>query len=171
MYSFLQHLCIVLVPLIISNVIHMIIIKKDIFQGLKRPISKKLFGVNKTWRGFVFVSLVNAFLLYLIDLVFGFNLSNAFFLGFTLGFAYMIFELPNSFLKRRLGILPGEQANSNSIVFSLLDKMDSAFGVNLVYFLMGFVNYQCALLLFVCSSCTHIIISQVLVQLNIKKSF
>jgi len=149
----------------------MFIIKKDIFQSLKHPISEKLFGTNKTWRGFVVVSLINAFVLYIINLTFGFKLSNALFLGCILGLAYMFFELPNSFMKRKLGIQSGAQAASNTIVFTLIDKMDSAFGVNLVYFLIGFVNYQYALLLFVFSSCTHILISQVLVRLNIKKSF
>lgn len=171
MHSFLQHIGIVLLPLIISNVMHMIVIKNDAFQCLKRPISIRLFGVNKTWRGFVFVSFVNAFLVYSIDFIFDLKLAYAFYIGFMLGFGYMLFELPNSFMKRKLGIQPGEQAESNRILFSLLDKMDSAFGVNLIYFLAGFVDYQYALLLFVCSSCTHILFSQLLVQLNIKKSF
>lgn len=171
MYSFLQHICIVLVPLIFSNVLHMIVIKKDAFQWLKHPISKKLFGTNKTWRGFVFVSFINAFLLYSINFVFDLKLVDAFFVGFILGFAYMLFELPNSFMKRKLGIQSGAQANSNKILFSLLDKMDSALGVNLIYFLLGHITYQNAILLFMCSSIIHILISQLLVKLNIKKSF
>jgi len=32
--------------------------------------------------------------------------------GFALGFAYVLFELPNSFIKRRLDIAPGKQANN-----------------------------------------------------------
>ncbi|WP_430409916.1 CDP-archaeol synthase [Kordia sp.] len=149
----------------------MFVIKKDCFQWLKQPISVTLFGANKTWRGFVFVSVTNAFVLWIINLIFGFKLSNSFSLGFILGVAYMMSELPNSFMKRRLGIQPGAQANSNKILFAFIDKMDAAFGVNLVYFLLGFVNYQTALLLCVCSSFTHIIISQLLVELNIKKTF
>nr|WP_298418330.1 CDP-archaeol synthase [uncultured Kordia sp.] len=171
MYSFLQHICIVLLPLLISNVIHMLVIKKDIFQWLTYPISKKLFGINKTWRGFVFVPVMNAFVLQFINFIFSFNLDAAFYLGFALGFGYMLFELPNSFMKRRLGIQAGAQATSNKIGFALLDKMDSAFGVNLVYFSLGFIAWKYAVLLFVCSSFTHIIISQLLVQLHIKKSF
>ncbi len=171
MYSFLQHICIVLVPLIFSNVLHMIVIKRDLFQCLKQPISRKLFGTNKTCRGFVFVSFANAFLLYSINFIFDLKLAYAFYVGFMLGFAYMLFELPNSFMKRRLGIQSGEQANSNKILFSLLDKMDSAFGVNLIYFLFGYITWQYAILLFVYSSFTHILISKLLVQLNIKKSF
>ncbi|MEM6717913.1 MAG: CDP-archaeol synthase [Bacteroidota bacterium] len=171
MYSFLQHIGIVLLPLIVSNVLHMIVIKKDVFPQLTQPISTSLFGVNKTWRGFVCVPLVNGIVLYLLNLIFDFQLSQAFGLGFLLGVAYMWFELPNSYLKRRLGIPSGGQATSYKALFMLIDKMDSAFGVNLVYFFLGFISLQNALLLFVASSGTHILISQLLVQLQLKKSF
>ncbi|WP_053002344.1 CDP-archaeol synthase [Kordia jejudonensis] len=171
MHSFLQHIGIILLPLIIANVMHMIVIKKDVFQGLTRPISTKLFGANKTWRGFVFVPFLNALLLCVLNFIFTFQLSNAFFLGFVLGLAYMFFELPNSFLKRKLGIQPGAKAASNTILFTVLDKTDSAFGVSLTYFLLGNISFQNAVLLFVCSSCTHMIISQILVQFQLKKSF
>ena len=171
MYSFLQHIYIVLLPLIVSNVLHILVIKKDLFPWLKQAISRQLFGANKTWRGFVFVPLVNTFLMYLLDFIFEFQLQQAFFIGFVLGFAYMVFELPNSFMKRRLGIQAGKQATRNSLLFTLIDKTDSAFGVSLTYFLMGNISFQNALLLFCISSCTHIIISQILVQLHLKKSF
>ncbi|AXG69890.1 hypothetical protein KORDIASMS9_02118 [Kordia sp. SMS9] len=171
MYSFLQHIYIVLVPLILSNVLHILVIKKDVFPVLKQPISKKLFGKNKTWRGFVFVSLVNGLLLFLLNFTFDFQIPLSFFTGFVLGFAYMLFELPNSFMKRKLGIQPGTQASSNKFLFMLIDKMDSAFGVSFVYFLMGNISLQNAMLLFCISSATHIIISQLLVQFHLKKSF
>ncbi len=171
MYSFLQHIAIVLVPLIISNVLHMIVIKKDILPELKRPISVKLFGKNKTWRGFIFVSFINGLLLLLLNFTLNFQVSLPFFTGFTLGFAYMLFELPNSFMKRKLGIQSGTQASSNKLLFMLIDKMDSAFGVSLIYFLMGNISLQLAMLLFCISSVTHIIFSQLLVQFHLKKSF
>lgn len=171
MHSFLQHIYIVLVPLIVSNVLHMIVIKKDIFNVLTKPISSKLFGKNKTWRGFVFVPLVNGFVLYLLYILNEFQLQHPFFIGCILGFAYMLFELPNSFLKRRLGIQAGEKAASKKVLFALIDKTDSAFGVSFVYFLMGNISFQFAVLLFFTSSATHIIISQTLVYLHLKKSF
>ncbi|MEM6686037.1 MAG: CDP-archaeol synthase [Bacteroidota bacterium] len=149
----------------------MIIIKKDVFSGLRRPISTTLFGTNKTWRGFVVVPFVNAFFVYWLNLLADFQVSNALILGFTLGFAYMLFELPNSFLKRRLGIESGQQATKHRLLFMLIDKMDSAFGVTLVYFLLGCISLPHALLLFGISSSTHIIISQLLVHLHLKKSF
>lgn len=171
MPSFLQHISIVLLPLIISNVLHMLVIKKDVFPVLKRPISSTVFGKNKTWRGFVFVALVNGLLLFLWNCIVDFQLQLPFLTGCVLGFAYMLFELPNSFLKRKLGIQAGEKASSNKLLFMLIDKTDSAFGVSLVYFLLGNISFQSALLLFFVSSATHIIFSQLLVQFHLKKSF
>ncbi|WP_298512287.1 CDP-archaeol synthase [uncultured Kordia sp.] len=149
----------------------MFVIKKDIFPQLTRPISQKLFGENKTWRGFVFVPIVNAVLLYWINFTFDLQLPQAFYIGFLLGFTYMLFELPNSWMKRRLGIQAGQQATSHQLLFAMIDKMDSAFGVTLLYFVIGFISLPHALLLFVICSATHIMISQLLVQFNIKKSF
>jgi CDP-diacylglycerol--serine O-phosphatidyltransferase len=149
----------------------MMVIKKDLFATLKQPISAKRFGKNKTWRGFVFVSIVNAFFVYIITFLFSIQLPKAAFIGFVLGFAYMLFELPNSYMKRRLGIQAGEQAKQHKTLFMLIDKMDSAFGVTLVYFAMNFISFQHAVLLFVINSSTHILVSQLLVQLRLKKSF
>jgi len=171
MNSFLQHIVIVLLPLIVSNVIHMIIIKKDLFSKLKQPISKSLFGANKTWRGFIVVPFANAFFVFLLNFWADFELQHAFFLGFILGFAYMLFELPNSFVKRRLGIQSGQHATKHTILFMLIDKTDSAFGVNLIYFLFGYISWPEALLLFAISSSTHMLLSQLLVHLHLKKSF
>ncbi len=171
MSSFLQHVNIVLLPLVVSNVSHMLIVKKNHFKWLNRPISKKMFGANKTWRGFVFVSLVNAIVLQAVDFILHLKMENAFYLGFLLGLVYVTFELPNSFMKRKLGILSGEQASSNKMLFSSIDKMDSAFGVNLIYFLLGHLDWQCALTLFMSSSLMHYSISKILVYFKLKKSF
>lgn len=171
MSSFLQHITVVLVPLIISNVLHMLVIKRDWFDWLKQPVLDKVFGSNKTWRGFVFVPLVNAVGLQILAIVSSYNVQNAFVLGFMLGCAYMLFELPNSYLKRRLGIKSGQHPKKNQVWFVLIDKTDSAFGVAFFYFLLGYIDYQYGILLFLLSSLTHISASFLLVKLKLKQSF
>ena len=99
------------------------------------------------------------------------HLKNALSLGFILGLTYILFELPNSFIKRRLGIPPGAKFNYKGVSFSLIDKMDSAFGVCLVYVLMGYMHYKYGILLFIGGVLMHIIISKLLVEIKIKKSF
>jgi hypothetical protein len=162
----------IVVPLIISNTFHMVIVKKNIFAFLAIPVSTKLFGQNKTWRGFVIVPLLNALLLLMINLLWPY-LSNvrALTVGFILGIAYMLFELPNSFLKRRLGIGPGDKAGKYRWLLMLIDKTDSSFGVSLFsYFLLDLSLVQ-LLELFLISVLTHIVFSYLLVTAGIKKSF
>ena len=52
-------------------------------------------------------------------------------LGFGCGLAFMLAELPNSFLKRQLGVFPGETAQQTPLaVFCfVLDRTDSVIGV------------------------------------------
>lgn len=171
MNEFLMHILIVLIPLILTNILHMILVKMNYLTFIAIPIWKSGFGENKTYRGFLFISIVNAAILALINYLFTLHLNNSAILGLILGGAYSISELPNSFIKRRIGIKSGEQHSKYTFLFLLIDKMDSAFGVTLVYFLMGYLNIQAAVYLFLISSLTHILFSKVLVRLNIKKRF
>ncbi|QCE40645.1 CDP-archaeol synthase [Psychroserpens sp. NJDZ02] len=171
MSSFLEHITVVLAPLIVSNILHMLVVKRAYFEWLKQPILDNAFGSNKTWRGFVFVPLVNAVGLQILDVVSSYNVQNAFVLGFMLGFAYMLFELPNSYMKRKLGIKSGQHSSKNQVWFALIDKTDSAFGVSLFYFLLGYIDYKYGILLFLVSSLTHISASFLLLKLKLKQSF
>ncbi len=164
------HILIVMVPLLFSNILHMIVVKYNLLNSLTIPIWTKRFGKNKTWRGLVFVTTSNTIILVLCDLFFQLNLEHPAFLGAALGMAYILFELPNSLLKRSIGIQSGERPHKHKITFTLLDKMDSAFGVTLTYFLLGYLPYQLAVLLFLINSLTHIVISQLLVMLKIKSA-
>ncbi|MEO8087253.1 MAG: hypothetical protein ABI763_10560 [Bacteroidota bacterium] len=173
-----RHILVVLVPLIFSNVIHMIIVKRNFLNAFNLPLSVKLFGENKTWRGFIFVPVLNGMILVLLNAVLRFDIQYPALLGFILGLAYMVFELPNSFLKRKLGlpagqggIKPGEQHNRMKFLFSVMDKTDSSFGVALTYFLLGYIGLRFAICLFLINAFTHALLSQLLVVLGIKKNF
>ena len=159
-------------PLILSNIVHIVMVKKSVFSFLTKPISTSLFGQNKTWRGFAIVPLLNACILLTINLIVPYySLKKAFIIGFLMGIAYMLFELPNSFLKRRLGIKAGEEADKHKELFMLLDKTDSSFGVSLLsYFLLNLSLLQ-TLQLFIISISTHIFFSWLLVIIKIKKRF
>jgi CDP-2,3-bis-(O-geranylgeranyl)-sn-glycerol synthase len=106
---------------------------------------KRILGANKTWGGFVVmvpaVGLLFAGLGLLCQVLpvgwderlwplspLGYGL-----LGCWLGFAFMAGELPNSFLKRRLGVEPGT-APVHPVarpVCLLLDRLDSTAGATL----------------------------------------
>lgn len=160
----------ILLPLIAANILHMVVVKKGIFASLAIPLSRGVFGLNKTWRGIVVVPVLNALLeLLLAGRFFGF--LRALDIGFLLGMAYVLFELPNSWLKRRLGIAPGGKAVRFRGVFVLLDKSDSCFGVSLVsWFLFDFSPGEVAEL-FVLSVAVHLFFSWLLVMVRVKRSF
>ncbi len=162
---------IVLLPMICSNISHMLVVKYDLLSFCKVPIWSYGFGANKTWRGFVVLPLLNALFLTLIMQLTEQPCRHPFALGFALGLMYLLFELPNSFLKRRLGIKAGESATKYRFFFYLLDKTDSAFGVLLFYYLWSSISIQMILLFFVLSTLTHITLSLLLLKLKLKSRF
>lgn len=162
----------IIFPLIISNVIHIIIVKKNYFSTLATPISKKLFGDNKTWRGFVVVPVLNALVFMCINFWRpNFSLLQGLGLGLLLGIAYVLFELPNSLVKRKVGIAPGAQSVNNRFLFMLVDKADSSLGVSIFsYFLFQLSCYQTSALL-LSSILVHSFFSFILLVAGIKKQF
>lgn len=171
MSNFFLHILIVLFPLVMANSLHMVIVKRGYFNQLAIPIWPKGFGANKTIRGFLFLPVVNALVLSLLDIVFSLSVHEPILLGLALGIAYLLSELPNSYLKRRFGIAPGGQHDKHKLLFATFDKIDSAFGVALTYYLLGYADLKNASLLFVFNILVHISVAKILVKLKIKKGF
>lgn len=171
MNHLLYHIAVMILPLLLSNIIHMYMVKTNGLQILEIPINRKAFGRNKTLRGFIVLPLMNALVLFALNWLFHLELNHSLFLGFVLGLAYMAFELPNSFIKRRLGIESGATHRKHVAIFKLMDKMDSAFGVTLTYFLLGNADILTSVVLFVISSLTHIMFSYLLYLIKLKKTF
>lgn len=160
----------IVVPLIFSNSVHMLIVKKGIFSFLEKPLWIWGFGENKTARGFLVLPVLNGIFSLLCFWSLHLNLTMGFLLGILLGLAYLVFELPNSFLKRRLGIGAGEYAQKTPWFFLLLDKLDSAIGVVLVAYLLLPLSLEMALQLLLVAFVAHLFFSFVLVLIRIKKT-
>lgn len=168
----IEAIILVLIPLIVANVLHMLLVKKEMLSSLAIPINVKLFGFNKTWRGVVFLIIVTAVFCSLFGWIFKFQtFKSNLLLGAVLGLTYVVFELPNSMFKRWKGIEAGERSKKGGIYFSILDKTDSAFGVSLVYSLLNDFSAKEGILLFLVCSGLHAFISLLLVFLKVKKSF
>jgi len=162
----------ILIPMIISSVLHMIIVKKNRLSVLAIPIWKTQFGANKTWRGFIIVPVLNALLFLLVNSFLPvFSILQALELGFLIGLAYMLMELPNSWIKRKSGIPSGQKAKKNAWLFMALDKIDSSFGVTLCCAFALNWSWQATLIFFVFAVGTHVFFSWLLVALRIKKRF
>ena len=184
-----------LIPLIVSNVLHMVLVKKNGLTSLCIPLNSTLFGPNKTLRGFLFVPFVNGILYLVVNWPSGWllsglspeyylqqeiNIGDINFLNLLLmqasigavyGLFYMLFELPNSWIKRRMGIASGESSTRFRWFFTLLDKTDSAIGVSLFFGFLNDFNIEMMLQFFLCASSLHFGISGLLVLSKIKKSF
>jgi CDP-diacylglycerol--serine O-phosphatidyltransferase len=129
-------------PLVISGILHMVVVRADLLPALKRPIHEKAFGPNKTIRGFVampVLTLIGVYAAVQLEPVLGdallvsFRQTSLVVLGLALGFAYALAELPNSYVKRRLGISAGKLPEKNRFLFALVDQADSAIGCAIAY--------------------------------------
>jgi len=171
MTELFTHVLIVTVPLILTNVLHMLAVKGNWLKATRIPIWRTGFGENKTWRGVIFVPSANALFLWSISSIFQLHPARPFLLGLILGLSYLLFELPNSFLKRRVGIKAGGHHRDHKYLFYILDKTDSSFGVTLTYFLVTGITLKMALALFLINSTTHAVIALALLKLRIKSAF
>lgn len=146
--SFQNHIftaLLAIAPLAFAGALHMVVVKKNVLQRLAIPIHERWFGVSKTWRGMLFMPLFSILGFNLIlafssvhagHLSFDINKYSSIELGLMLGLAYVIAELPNSFLKRRMGIPSGQLPQRNRFFFVLADQLDSIIGCGLVYVVM-----------------------------------
>jgi hypothetical protein len=141
-----------LLPLLVGLTFHGFCIKFKWLSSFVRPIDggsrfhgARLFGANKTYRGVIAVGLgtalgfgIQALVLHQITSLRSLELidysrMNWLLLGFTMGVAAMLSELPNSFIKRQLGIAPGAAGNGIvGVLFYILDQVDMLLGVWLV---------------------------------------
>ena len=124
---------ILIAPLFVGLLAHGLCIRFGMLRALAVPIEREWFGQSKTYRGIVCVAsgtavgfaLLDPKLLPFVDA----GPARRVLAGAVVGGAAMLAELPNSFLKRRAGIPPGEQASGiRGLVFHVLDQVDLVFG-------------------------------------------
>ena len=137
--------CCLSLPLLVSGCGHMLAVRRGWLKRIAVPIHRTAFGANKTWRGvalMVSLTIVGVAATQHVEPlvgnrhVGGFADASPLVLGGLLGLAYVLAELPNSFLKRRLGIAPGRRSARHETLFVLLDQSDSVLGCALVYALV-----------------------------------
>lgn len=190
----LGNIYISLAPVIFAGILNMVWVRLDIGNRLKIPMDggkvladgHRLFGDNKTWKGFLGMIglglitgiLWGAFLkgraIETLDLFYLGRANTLLWSGFTgalSGLAYALAELPNSFLKRRLDIRPGKNpAGFKKLFFIFLDQADSVIGCLLLLRLfypydLGF--FFSAVLL---GALTHISLNILLFFLKLRKN-
>jgi hypothetical protein len=116
-----------------APVLHAPVLALDLVPAARRPLSRRLFGANKTWRGAVVMQtgplLATLGLFrsraYRERLPAPLAAANPVTVGALLGLSVWAGELPNSFVKRRIGIPPGQQLRGPlGLAISAFDQVD-----------------------------------------------
>jgi len=128
-------------PLLVASLLSAVVLRFDLFSRVRRPIDagrtfhgRRVFGDGKTWRG-VLVAVVGCvttvalqkYVLRVPDwlLLVDYRGIDEFVFGTTMGVGAMAGELPNSFVKRRLGIERGATARGVlALPFYIWDQVD-----------------------------------------------
>lgn len=181
-----------MVPVILAGILNMLFVKTPLYSRIRCPIDggktlrdgRRLFGDNKTWAGFFGMIAANA----LTQLLWGFACLNMpdmcplytrfdnttlfnIAAGAAMGFAYVLFELPNSFVKRRLDIPDGKTVGgAKGRVFFVVDQVDSLFGVAAVFALLFPMPVWQYFLYILLGAATHIAVNSLLYALKIRKN-
>jgi CDP-diglyceride synthetase len=161
------------VPLLFSGSLHMAFVRKDWLPALRRPLNPQLFGPNKTWRGFVVmipgVWLGQAIEPLLSNPTTSLRAASGVLLGLSLGLAYMLAELPNSYIKRRLGIEAGMLPTKNKLLFAFIDQADSAVGCAIAYRLLLGAPWATVIILSLLGPFVHLLANLTLYALGLRR--
>ena len=179
---------------IIAGIINSIFCKLNVLSKLKVPMDfkknfvdkRRIFGDNKTWKGFIgyiFFNIIFSILFGLLWKITKLEGYNFFYInhpntvlyniliGFLLGLFYALFELPNSFIKRRLDIKPGKTITGpKKIFFIFLDQADSVFGVALVVWMFYPIGLKVYCLYIIVGAITHIVVNMLLYFAHLRKN-
>ncbi|MEW8028769.1 MAG: CDP-archaeol synthase [Candidatus Thiodiazotropha sp.] len=178
MYEFYFALLLIL-PVFIAGSLHMFIVAHNLFHALKVPIYRSKLGKNKTWRGVIMMPILSAvslplvvqFSLYLpkdysLDPYFAIPVWVA---GILLGLFYIVFELPNSYIKRQLAIPEGKTVNGWRSIFIFFDQADSALGCVILYALVTSISLNILIICFAFGSLIHLFANSLLFIVGLRK--
>ncbi|NJK32041.1 MAG: CDP-archaeol synthase, partial [Deltaproteobacteria bacterium] len=151
-------------------------------DGGKQVFGRPLFGANKTLRGALIMVGASVGWTTLVDGLqrgLGLDPSLRFIpyeqlgslgLGLLLGVAYILGELPNSFIKRQLGVEPGAAASGRlERVFWLADQLDSAIAILLALCLYRVPSLGFALTVLAVTALVHPTVAAIMVALGLKR--
>src|SRR4051812_15796847 len=163
----------VFVPVLGAPVLHAPVLTFDLLGRLKRPLDfgvtvggRRLFGDNKTWRGAIvmLVGVVGATALlslwpwYWHHLPDGIQDAGPWLYGLLLGLGVVLGELPNSFLKRQIGVPPGQQ---RGLLLTIYDQADFVLVVWLLLLPLWVMTPLEALFVFAVVTAAHLVINVV----------
>lgn len=183
----LRYLC-DLLPIIPGGVLNMVFVKSKFLQSWSKPLDgglvlsdgKRLFGANKTWKGLIGMIVFTAICTIVLNIYpeqsTAFRSGRSLYdipyeglYGASLGLAYILAELPNSFIKRRIDIAPGKNATGiKGILFTIIDQADSIIGGAIVISLYTPISFYHFCLLVLVASAIHYAVNLLLYFIRLK---
>jgi CDP-diglyceride synthetase len=176
-----------MVPVILAGVGNMVYMRlpwhaflmRPMDGGLVLPDGRCVFGENKTWKGFFGMIVLCALAMGAVKLLhlawppldrFSLIPYYAYRPGWVVlgygalwGLGYVLFELPNSFMKRRLNIAPGSNtAGGPKLLFTCIDQADSALGCTLFMYLFYQPPWWVGACIFLAGSLVHYLVNVLL---------
>lgn len=179
--------------IVIAGTLNMVFVKLPVLNFLKKPMDfgacmsdgKRIFGDNKTWKGFIgmcfWTAVIFALFTALAKTSDGFNQwawfpyrtytpPQSLLYGALWGLGYVAFELPNSFIKRRLDVKPGKRAHGAwKGFFIFVDQADSAVGCCAAVYLFHNPPFFDIVLLFFLGVGIHFMMNVILYLLGLKR--
>jgi hypothetical protein len=167
-------------PVVVAAIVHVIVLKFHWLESLRIPLDgratwrgRRVFGDNKTIRGAVVmigVSMIVAVLQGTLRMpaleYFDYGATNLLLLGFLLGLGFVVGELPNSFIKRQLGVAPGAHGGRWHAV---ADQLDSVIGGLVVVSIIWVAPLRVWLIAMILGTGLHIAVNSLFVLLGVKR--
>jgi len=191
---YIGQLLFAMIPIIMGGICNMIFVKLPLLNNWRVPMDggkvladdKRLFGDNKTWKGFVGMIVLTALWMAVLGLAvrniaslesfsiipfWDFGPGFDWIWGTLCGLAYVVFELPNSYIKRRVDIKPGKNAKGVvGLFFLVLDQADSVLGVAIVMPVFApNLSFLDCFFLFLTGTAVHYLINVLLYFVRLKK--
>jgi hypothetical protein len=174
----IKDILLMVIPVLLAGITFIISLKKNFLSFLDYPLdfglsteNCRIFGQNKTFRGLLIMSIFTAIYGYLIFSIIDHRDIQIIPQYLIVGLSYSLGELPNSFIKRRLNIAPGNKSDSSilKVIFTFLDTFDSLILIGIVYYFL----FQFPILTIICAVLTggllHLFTDQLMQILKLKK--
>ncbi len=187
-------LAFMLAPIILAGVCNMIYVKIPLIRRWNSPMDggrvaydgKRIFGDHKTWQGFGgMIVLTGLWMVALVWLTLHVDWArhkaivhyhlwlfpwDALKYGGLWGFGYVLFELPNSYIKRRINIAPGKNAAGfKGALFLIIDQADSVVGCLVFMPLFYIPSWTETMILFFMGIGIHYAVNILLFMAGLKK--
>jgi CDP-diglyceride synthetase len=184
----MTHALWLIAPILLAGLVHIAIIRLRLLPALARiPLDfgctfrdRRLFGANKTCRGalimiagasgIAWAAAAISPALHRALSVADLQRDHPAYWGLLLGLGYVMGELPNSFVKRRLNIAPGDIASGSlGVACWLIDQIDSLLGVLIVLWLIWQPDAPLFLALLLVTLVLHPAVALVMTGLKLKR--